>query len=119
MTTRRNPPRSYSDHIFFASSQCRKNASTIRTMPSSAILPSFSAPNVADCPAQAIGVIMQRADVHVQLTLLELVRLYRLAPARAHGTSGRATTSARPRVLQPDWSPQTKRSSFRWEQGAM
>ena len=40
--------------------QCRKNASTIRTMPSSAIL---SSQNVADCPAQAIGVIMQRADV--------------------------------------------------------
>src|SRR5262249_12740477 len=32
MTTRRNPPRSYSDHIFFASSQCWKNTSTIRPM---------------------------------------------------------------------------------------
>jgi hypothetical protein len=44
-------------HIFAVSSQCRKNASTTRTMPSSATLPSFSDPNVADCPAQAIGVI--------------------------------------------------------------
>jgi len=45
-----------------------------------------------------------------KLTLPELVRLYRLTPARPPGTPGRATTSARPRVLQPDWSPQTKRS---------
>jgi len=49
MTTRRNPPRSYSDHIFSVSSQCRKNASTVRTMPSSDTLPSPSDPNVADC----------------------------------------------------------------------
>ena len=51
-----------------------------------------------------------------KLTLPELVRLYRLTPTRPPGTPGRATTSARPRVLQPDWLPQTKRSSFRWEQ---
>ena len=49
MTTRRNPPRSYSDHIFSVSSQCRKNASTVRTMLSSATRPSLSDPNVADC----------------------------------------------------------------------
>src|SRR5260221_6739820 len=49
MTTRRNTARSYSDHIFSVSSQCRKNASTVRTMPSSATLPSPSDPNVADC----------------------------------------------------------------------
>src|SRR5258708_13987401 len=39
MTTRRNPPRSYSHHIFSVSSQCRNNPSTVRTMPSSVTLP--------------------------------------------------------------------------------
>src|SRR5215467_13665089 len=48
MTMRRNPARSYSDHIFSVSSQCRKYASTIRTISSSAILPSPSDPNIAD-----------------------------------------------------------------------
>jgi hypothetical protein len=41
----------------------------------------------------------------------------RLVNADALG-EGRATTSARSRALQ-EWSPQTKRSSFRWEQGAI
>jgi hypothetical protein len=35
-------------------------------VPSSAILPFFSAPNDAGCPAQAIGVIMHVRTLHVQ-----------------------------------------------------
>src|SRR5262249_21429290 len=81
MTTRRNPPRSYSDHIFFASSHGR----THRPYERCRRAPSFPPSQPQRCGLSGSSYRRHYATCGrftCKLTLPELVRLYRLTPAR-------------------------------------